>query len=203
MKSGKLETTSSLGRRRRLSRGLSRQLGRRTSCRQCGANRALALVEPFPDALQGSVTQMTLGGANRGGDTVGDGALEELPQGVGSQAQQSDFVSAPDAESPPAAVTSIAVAAKDTSSTHGFSLGISVVVAAQIAVPNERANDLAMRTMRLLESLGKRVPFVAAAAKPPLFAHDWPMPHKNDQFYRPAEVRGRGGVCAAPLALDQ
>jgi len=167
-------------RRRRSSCGFRRQLGRRTSCRQSGADPALALVEPFPDALQGSVTQMTLDDSNRGGDAVGDGALEESPQSMGCQAQASDFVGAPNAESPPAPAPPIAVAAKDTSSAQRFALGIAVVVTAQIAVPNERANRFTMRTGDLLEPLSNRLPFLVAAAKPPLLVHVCPTPHEND-----------------------
>ena len=86
-------------------------------------------------------------------DAAGDGALEEPPQAAGGQAEPSDFVGAPDAESPPATAAGIAVAAKDPPGADRFSLGAAVVKAAQIAVPNQRADHLAVRTGRLLEPL--------------------------------------------------
>jgi hypothetical protein len=36
-----------------------------------------------------------------------------------------------------------------------------------------------MRTRRLLEPLSNRVPFLGAAVKPSLLAHDRPMPREN------------------------
>lgn len=140
-----------------------RQVGRLASLKQCGADLALAQVEPLPDALPGSVTQMTLDGANRGRNAVGDGALEELPQRAGGQAQPSDLVGEPNAERASATGPSVTVAAKDPASAHGFSLRAAVVVAAQIAMPIERANRFAMRARHLLEPLGNRVPFVVVA----------------------------------------
>ncbi len=156
-----------------------RQVGRLASLKQCGANLALAQVEALPDALHGSVTQMTLDGANRGRNAVGDGALEELPQRAGGHLQSSNFVDMPNAERATAAGPSVAVAAKDPASAHGLPRGITVVVPAQIAVPIERANRFAMRARHLLEPLGNRVPFVVVAKKPPLFAHVCPTPHEN------------------------
>ena len=45
-----------------------RRLGRRTSPEERRADRALALVAPFPDVSQGSVTEMVVGGADRRGN---------------------------------------------------------------------------------------------------------------------------------------
>ena len=175
--------------RRRRSARFRRQLGRRTSRRQCGADLTLALVELFPDALQGSVTQMTFGDSNRGGDAVGDGALEESPQRVGCQASPSDFVGGPDAEGPPAAAPPIATAAKDPPCADRFSLGAAVVKSVQTAVPNERANDLAVRTGRVFEPLSNRVPFFIATAKPPRLAHGPRSPKATI-----VQARGKSGV---------
>ncbi len=156
-----------------------RGVGRRqTSARQCRADLALALVEALPDALQGPVTELAVGGADGCADAVGHGALEEPPQTAGGKAEPSDLVGAPDAESPAAPWTCIAVAAKDASGTHGFSLGTSLVKPKQIAVPNQHADNLAVRTGRLLEPLGNRVPFLGTAAKPSLRAHA-PAPRKS------------------------
>jgi hypothetical protein len=75
----------------------------------------------------------------------------------GGQAEPSDFVGEPDAEGPPATGTCLAVAAKDPPGAHRFSLGAALVKAVQKAVPNQRADHLAVRTGRLLEPLGNRV----------------------------------------------
>jgi len=166
--------------RRRSARRFGRQLGRRAPRRQCRADFALAQVEPFPEALPGPVTSPAVGDdADRRGDAAGDGALEEFPQSAGCQAQPSDFVRAPDAEGPSAAATCAAIAAKDPPSAHRFLLGVALVVSAQIAVANQRANRLAVRTRRLLEPLSNRVPFIVAAVKPSLLAHVCPMPREN------------------------
>jgi hypothetical protein len=166
--------------RRRSARRFSRQLGRRTPRRQCRADFALAQVEPFPDTLPGPVTSPTVGDdADRSGNAAGDGGFEESPQSEGCQAQPSDFVRAPDAECPSAAVPCMAVAAKDAPSADGFLLGAALVVSAQIAVANQRANRFAMRTRHLLELFSNRAPFRLAAEKPSLLAHVRPMPLEN------------------------
>lgn len=155
--------------RRRSLPGMRWQFGRRAPPRQCRADPALALVESFPDALPGPGTSMAVG-VNRSGEGAGHGAFEEPPQTAGGDAQSSDFVSAPDTESAPATAACIAVAAKDPPPANRFSLG-AVVVAAQIAVPNEHADNLAVRARRLFEPLGNGVPFVRAAVKPSHLAH--------------------------------
>jgi hypothetical protein len=164
---------------RRSARSFGR-LGRRTPRRQCRANFTLAQVEAFPDALPGPVASPAVGDdADRSGNAAGDGVFEEAPQSVRCQAQPSDFVRAPDAEGATAAVPCMAIAAKDPPSANGFLLGVALVVAAQIAVANQRANHLAMRTRRLLELFRNRAPFRFAAVKPTLFAHVRPMPQEN------------------------
>jgi hypothetical protein len=166
--------------RRRPVRGFSRQLGWRAPPRQCRADLALALVEPCPDALPGPVTSPAVGDdADRGGDAVGDGVFEESPQSVGCQAQPSDFVRDPDAECPSAPATCDAIAAKDPPSADRFLLGVALVVSAQIAVANQRADNLAVRTRRLLEPLSNRAPFLGVAVKPSLLAHVRPMLREN------------------------
>ena len=122
--------------------------------------------------------------ADRGGDAAGDGALEESPQRAGCQAEPSDFVGAPDAERPPATTTGMAVAAKDPPCADRFSLGVALVVAAQIAVANQRADHLAMRTRHQLEPLSHRVPFLVAATKPSLLAHVRTRLPRKSPFYR-------------------
>src|SRR5262249_40857315 len=116
--------------RGRPKRGLRRQFGRRAPRRQCRADFALALVEPFPDALQGPVTEMAIGGADGSEDADGGSALEEAPQTAGGQAEPSDFVGDPDAERPSTTATRMAVAAKDPPRAHRLTLGIAVVESA-------------------------------------------------------------------------
>ena len=141
---------------------------------------ALAQVEPFPDALPGPVTSPAVGDeAACRGDAAGDGALQESPHSMGGQAQPPDFVGVPDAEGPTAAASPMAVAAKDPPSADRLALGVRLVVAAQKAVANQRANRFAMRTRHLLESFRKRAPFLLATAKPALLAHVRPMPREN------------------------
>jgi hypothetical protein len=166
--------------RRRAPRRFGWRFGRRATRRECRADFALAQVEPFPDALPGPVTSPAVGDdAARSRDTAGDGALQESPQRSGCQAQPSDFVRVPNAEGPTAAATPIAVAAIDPPSANRFSLGVALVVSAQIAVTIQRANRLAMRTWRLLESFSNRSPFRLAVVKPALFAHVRPMLREN------------------------
>ena len=88
-------------RRCRPVRGLSRQFGRRAPPRQCRADLALAQVEPFPEALPGSDTEMAAGNADGCEYAAGDGTRKEPPQRAGAQAQPTDFVRAPDTESAP------------------------------------------------------------------------------------------------------
>ena len=126
-------------------------------------------------------------------DAAGDGELEELPQSAGGQAEPSDFVGEPDAEGPPATGACIAVAAKDPPGAHGSFAGAALVEAVQTAVPNQRADDLAMRTGRLLEPFGDRRPFLVAAEKPALLAHGTCLPENRDSTGN-GEGRGKGGV---------
>lgn len=179
---------------RRPVRGLRRrpggQLGRRAACGKCCADLALAKAEAFPDALQGPVTEVAAGGADRGEDAAGGGELEEPPQAAGGQAKPSDFIRAPDAEGSAATTPSIAVAAKDPACANGLALGEALVEAAQIAVANERAARLAMRTGHLLESLSKHDPILVVAAKPLHVAHaDQAFPKRVI-----LQMWGRGGV---------
>jgi hypothetical protein len=161
--------------RRRPARGLSRQLRRRAApCQRC-ADLALPLVEAFPDALQGPVTEVAVGGGDGCEDGTSGGELEESPQTAGGQAEPSDLVRAPDAEGPSAPRASLAVAAKDPPRAYGLASGIGVVKSVQKAVPNQRADDLAMRTRGQLEPIRDRVPFLGVPVKPSNIAHGTTM----------------------------
>jgi hypothetical protein len=80
----------------RRRRGFRRQLGRRTPSQPCRTDLALALVEPFPDTLQGPIAEMAVGGADGREDAAGGGALEELPQTARGQAEPPDLGYRPD-----------------------------------------------------------------------------------------------------------
>jgi hypothetical protein len=161
--------------RRRSARRFGRSLRRRATSRQCRAEFALAQVKPFPDALPSPLASAAVGNdASRRGDAAKGGALQESPQRVGGHAQPPNFVGDPNAEGPTAAVSPMAVAAKDPSSANRFAQGVAFVVAAQKAVANQHANRFAMRTRRLLESFRNRVPFPLATEKPKLAVHDAP-----------------------------
>ena len=111
---------------------------------------------------------------------------------AGGQAEPSDFVGEPDAEGPPATGPCIAVAAKDPPGADRLSLGAAVVKAVQKAVPNQRADDLAVRTGRQLEPFRNRDPFLGAAVKPSLLAHS---DHASAKIVI-LPAWGRGGVVA-------
>ena len=147
-----------------------------------------------PEALHGPIAEMAVDGTDGGEDAPGDGEFEEFPQAARRQAEPSDFVREPDAEGVPAAAPSIAVAAKDPASAYGL-LGAALVETAQIAVPNQHADLLAVRTRHLLETFGKRDPFLVATVKPWLLAHVRSIP-REDRWYslERKKVRGGGGV---------
>jgi len=140
--------------------GIGRQQGRRAQPGKCGADLALAQAKAFPDALPGPFAEMAVRGADGRDDGAGGGDLEEAPQQAGGQAEPSDFVGAPDADGSAATLASIAITAKDPAGADRFSPWGGVVIAAQIAVANERADDLAVRTGRQLEPLRQGVPFL-------------------------------------------
>jgi hypothetical protein len=122
---------------------------------------------------------MALGGPNRSGDAVGDGLFEESPKGAGGEAQPSDFLDKPDAECASAALTSMAVAAKDSPGTECFLLGAAVVKSAKCAMLNEVADGLAMGASREFEALGYRDPILLVAVEPPLVVHVRPWPRRE------------------------
>jgi hypothetical protein len=177
------------------ARWVGRQLGRRTHDQQRRADLALAEVKPFPKALPGPLASSAVGdGTARRGDAAGNGALQESPHRMGGHAEPSDFVGEPNAEGTATTGTSIPVAAKHPPGADGLAPRISFVVATQKAMPNQRADDLAMRTRHLLETFANRVPFLLAPAKPALLAHVYRMPRENRYSYERGKVRGSRGV---------
>ena len=61
---------------RAVCRQFGGQLGRRAACGECRADFTLAKAEAFPDALQGAVTEVAVGSADRGEEAAGGGNLE-------------------------------------------------------------------------------------------------------------------------------
>ena len=110
-------------------------------------------------------------GAAGGNDAVGDGVLQEAPQGGGGHGEASDFVGGPDAEGATAAWSGIAVAAQDAACAEGFAARVGVVKTGEKAVANESADNLAVWTGDQLEALDKGLPFFDAAIKPALLDH--------------------------------
>lgn len=145
-----------------------RRLGRRAAAIQGGADLALRLAEPVPDALPGAIAPLAVEGAAGSEDTAGEGNLEEAPKGARGQAEPPDFVGEPDAERPPAPGTCVPVAAEDAPGAQRRPLGVALVESVQKAVPDQRADHLAVRTGRLFDPLRKRRPLLDTAAKPAL-----------------------------------
>ena len=174
--------------------GARRQLGRRAAARQGRADLALAPVEPFPDALPGPLTEMAVRGADSRANTAGDGTLEERPQRGGGQAEPSDFVGEPDAERVPAAGPGVAVAAKDPPGADRLSRGVAVVKAVQTAVPNQGADDLAVRTGRQFEPFRRSRSNPRRCGKTMFPRPLGPCLPENRDSIGVAEGRGSGGV---------
>src|SRR5271170_7394010 len=166
-----------------------RQLGRRAQPGECGADHDLAMAETLPDALPRAVAEMAIGGPDGSEEGADGGELEESPKTAGGQAEPANFVGAPDAESAAATGPGLAIAAKDAAGADGFALEVFLIKSIQTAVAIESADDLAMRTGRMLEPLGKRRPFVGVPAKPSLLAHR-AMPPWKSSFYRGGKVAG-------------
>ncbi len=158
-------------RRRGLAWRWRRRLWRRAQPGQCRADHGLAKAEAAPEALPGAVAEMAIGGPDGSGHGTGGGEQEEAAKAGGGQTQSADFVGDPDAESAAAPRPCLAIAAKDASGADGFVLEVLLVESVQTAVAIENADDLAMRTRRMLEPLSHCRPFVVAAAKPALLCH--------------------------------
>ncbi len=158
---------------------------------QCIADVALAQLEALPDTLQSSGAQVAVGSADGGGDAAGDGALEEAPEHVGREAEPSNFVGEPDAESASTAGTSIAVAAKDASCANGFLLWTGLVESVQEAMQNECSDGCAVRAVGEFELFGDRAPILGAAVEPLQLSHISASPKR---VIIPAW--GQGGVVA-------
>lgn len=168
---------------------LCRQVRRRAAAKERRADLALAQVEASPDALPGAVAALTIAAADGVEDAVGGGALKELPQRGGGEAEASDLVGEPDAERAAAAKACVAVAAKDAAGAEYLSLGVALVKTVQEAVPDQGADTVAMRTGRVLEAFGNGVPFGVIPRKPTRLGHGR-LPRKKRHFTGAA----RGGV---------
>ena len=129
------------------------------------ADLALSQVEPFPDALPGPLAQP---GSRRRGWRRGccrRWRVGGTATGAGGQAEPPDFVGEPDAEGPPATGPGVAVAAKDPPGAQRSFLGAALVKSVQKAVPNQRADNLAVRAGRLLEPFRNRPPIPRRCGK--------------------------------------
>lgn len=165
-------------RRRRLSR-LGRPFKRLALLPKRRADPALAEVESFPDPLHLPVAQVAVDAADGRDQAAGDNGLEKHPQTAGREAQPSNFVREPDAERPPAAFSTVAVAAEDPPGADRLFPWIPLIVATQKAVPNQEASHLAMRARRRLELLGNREKVLFAPVKPSPVTHVGALPESR------------------------
>ena len=113
------------------------------------------MAETLPDTLPRAVAEMAIGGPDGSEEGADGGELEESPKTAGGQAEPANFVGAPDAESAAATGPGLAIAAKDAAGADGFMLEVFLIKSIQTAVAIESADDLAMRTGRMLEPLGQ------------------------------------------------
>jgi hypothetical protein len=174
---GGCEMGEDLGRRRpsQLGRRFGRHRDQRASSEQRRADRALAPVEPLPEALQGPLAAREARGPYCGGDRAADDALQKVPQSACRHAPSSDRVGEPDTEGEAATASPIAIAAEDASGPDGLAWRAVLVVAEQNAVPNELADGVAMGTGHLLEPQGEGEPLMFISAKPSR-SHMYPPP---------------------------
>ena len=147
---------------------LRRDLGRLTQRSKCGANAALGVVKPFPNAIWRGIRKpafQTLKGPEFIVTT--DRMLQKRPQAVGCEEQAFDLVGHPNAEGSSAASRPISITAEDASGTHRFLALVLVVVATQKSVPNEVSNPLAMRASDRFQRGTSRLEFLQRTADPP------------------------------------
>lgn len=151
--------------------GRVRTDGWRTATQQCRADPALGEVEPLPDPLPGPVAPLAMPTADGRGNASADSELQEPPQRAGGQARPSEFAGDPDAESPPAPRSPMAVAAEDPPGAEGFSLRAAVVESEEDAMPIERADGHAVRAGSLFEPLADHDPLGIRAVEKSLLTH--------------------------------
>ena len=173
---------------RRSARRFERPLGKKEPVRQVGADRALSIEEPRPDALPRAVTESAVDVTDRRLDGTGDGLNEELPQATGGHLQAFDVISGPDAEGPPATRPCIAVAAKDPPRAEHDSSAL--IPPMQTPMQNEHANHLAMLTGLQFDLLGQRDPFLIVAVKPTRAEHVLISPQEIRESYRRKKCGG-------------
>lgn len=145
--------------------------GRRTPAQQCGANPALSQVKALPEPLQRPLTPRNAHRPHRRGQVPGTDALQQIPQTPGGHTPPTNRRGGPDAERPPATRTPVAVAAEYPQGPQRFSSGVILIVTVQTSVTVQRADPSAMRTRRLFQSPGDRIPFRLGLVKPSLITH--------------------------------
>lgn len=146
------------------------QLRRRTPSKKRRANRALTSVKPFPDPAEHSLATVQLGLPHRGRDASGHGLSQECPHGSRGQTQPADLAGEPDTDGPAATMAAIAITAKDSPSADSAAIAV-FIKADKRTVPDEHADDAAMRARRQLKPVDKRGPLRFITIKPSLAAH--------------------------------
>ncbi len=143
---------------------------RRTPSQKRRANRALTSLKPLPDPAKGSVATGMLDLPHRGRDASGHGLSQECPHGSRGQTQPADLAGEPDTDGPAATMAAIAITAKDSPSADSAAIA-AVIKADKRTVPDEHADNAAMRARRQLKPLDKRGPLRFITIKPSLAAH--------------------------------
>ncbi len=168
------------------------QPGRRTSSQKRRANRALASLKPLPDPAKRPVATGVFGHSHRGRDASSHGLPQECPHSSRGQAQPADPLGEPDTDSPAATMAAVAIAAEDSPSADSLAVA-AVIEADKHAVPDQHADNAAMRARRQLEPLDKRGPLRFIAIKPPLAAHGADLSAKFTEGTGSRKQRQRAG----------
>lgn len=185
---------------------LRRDLGWFAYGAECGADRALGLVESFPDTVRCGITQSAFEALKSLPPITGEDSLsEKLPQAIGIQKESFDLVGGPHAEGSTAAGGSIPITAEDTPSTDGFPTQLRLVIATQKAVANQESKSFTMGTSHRFQHGEYSIDFVLRATNP--LTHDSAppsdtshetrsiIPYKQDQKITPTiECNPRRGM---------
>jgi|GEM_PF-3612117 len=168
------------------------QPGRRTSSQKRRANRALASLKPLPDPAEGPVATGVFGLSHRRRDASGHGLPQECPHGSRGQTQPADLAGEPDTDGPAATMAAMAITAKDSPGADSAAVA-TVIEADKHAVPDQHADNAAMRACRQLEPLDKRGPLRFITIKPSLAAHGADLSAKFSEGTCSRKQRERAG----------
>ena len=167
-----------------------RRLGRRAAPAQGGADVALCPVEAFPDALQSAIAQAAIDGAAGRDQAAGDGGLQEPPQAPSVRLSRRILSASQTLKVRPQPGRAWRLLQKTRRARSVFCRGLALVGSVQTAVLIQRADDLAMRTRRLLE------PFHNRRHSPSSRKNQHSSPTGSTPSRKSSILPGRGGVKA-------